>query len=147
MSFAFDCLLASYLLVASLTIWCAQASTVSVLTVKVDPQLAGGPPVARTGSGPALLRIVEPCLASLPHALGSLACLIAALALCVGTPFDIRYAAICAFAVALYLVLINLSHLIEDWRDGVALGQMVCIRSMLPALLAAPMLMAGLRLI
>ena len=146
MSFAFDCLLASYLLLASLTIWCAQATT-TVLTVEAKPLPAGGRPGPHQAAAHAALRIVEPALASLPHALGSLGCLVAALALCVGTPFDIRYAAICAFAVALYLVLINLSHLIEDWRAGVPMQQMVCVRSTLPALLAAPMIVAGLRLL
>ena len=146
MSFAFDCLLASYLLLSSLTIWCAQ-STVTVLTVEAKSLPAGGRPGPAAGAAYAALRVVEPALASLPHALGSLGCLVAALALFAGTPFDIRYAAICAFAVALYLVLINLSHLIEDWRAGVPMQQMVCVRSTLPALLAAPMIIAGFRLL
>ena len=146
MTVVIDGLLAGYLLLASLTIWCAQANGRQI-AVKVDRQLAGGPQLAPRVAGMAVLRIVEPCLASLPHALGSLGCLIAALALLVGTPFDIHYAAISAFAVALYLVLVNLSHLIDDWRDGVAVARMLCVRSLLPALLASPMLLAGLRLL
>ena len=146
MSFAFDCLLASYLLLASLTIWCAQATT-SLLAVKTQPELNHGPRLPGAGQAQALLRIVEPCLASLPHAMGSLACLIAALSLMIGAPFDLRYAAIAVFAVALYLVLINLSHLIEDWQHGLPARRMMCTRSLLPAILASPMLLAGLRLI
>lgn len=142
MSFALDCALAAYLLLASLTIWCAQAAT-TVLTVATGPVPAHAPQLP----GTAILRIVEPGLASLPNALGSMACLIAALALMVGAPFDIRYAAIAAFGVALYLVLINLTHLIEDWQNGVALERMVCVRSLLPAILASPMILAGMRLI
>lgn len=142
MSFAFDCLLTGYLLVASLTIWCAQATT-TVLTVTTGPVPAHGPRAA----GSAILRYVEPGLASLPHALGSLGCLIGALSLSVGAPFDLHYAAIAVFGVALYLVLINLTHLIEDWQNGVTVSQMVCLRSLLPAILASPMLLAGLRLI
>ena len=146
MSLAFDCLLASYLLLASLTIWCAQATT-TVLTMKAGPEPAHGPRLPGAGQAQAVLRFVEPCLASLPHAMGSLACLVAALSLMIGAPFDIRYAAIAVFGVALYLVLINLTHLIEDWRDGVPARRMMCVRSLLPAILASPMLLAGLRLI
>ena len=146
MSFAFDCLLASYLVLASLTIWCAQATT---RLIAVEPGLE--PADGRKGLGAsqaqALLRIVEPCLASIPHALGSVACLIAALSLTIGAPFDLRYAAIAVFGVALYLVLINITHLVEDWQHGVPARKMMCVRSLLPALLASPMLLAGLRLI
>ena len=118
MSFAFDCLLATYLLLASLTIWCAQATT-SLITVTIDAEPAVGPRMPGAGKAGALLRMLEPSLASLPHALGSVSCLVAALALVVGTPFDIHYAAIAALGVALYLILINISHLIEDWQHGV----------------------------
>jgi len=145
-SFAFDCLLAAYLLLASLTIWCAQATT-TVLTVKAGPEPASGFNLPGTGAAQAILRVVEPGLASLPHALGSLGCLIAAFSLIVGAPFDIRYAAIAAFGVALYLILINLTHLIEDWQEGVPIAKMVCVRSLLPSILASPMLLAGMRLI
>jgi hypothetical protein len=141
-SFAFDCLLASYLLLASLTIWCAR-STSTMARVKTGVQTADGP----TMPGEALLRRVEPAIMSVPHALGSLGLLVAGLALLVGTPFDIRYAGICALAVALYLAVINLSFLIEDWQRGVALQRMVCVRSLLPTLFAGPMLVAGLRLL
>jgi hypothetical protein len=141
-SFAFDCLLASYLLLASLTIWCAR-STTSLIPVKTGAQTADGP----TMPGEALLRLVEPAIASTPHALGSLGLLVAGLALLVGTPFDIRYAAICALSVALYLAVINLSFLIEDWQRGVAVQRMLCVRSLLPSVFAAPMLVAGLRLL
>lgn len=141
-----DCLLASYLLLASLTIWCAQVTTTS-MAVETGLEPAHGPHPFRSGQAQALLRAVEPCLASLPHAMGSLACLVAALALLIGTPFDIRYAAIASLGVALYLVLINLTHLIEDWQHGVPVERMVCVRSLLPAILASPMLLAGLRLI
>jgi hypothetical protein len=141
-SFAFDCLMASYLLLASLTIWCAR-STTSVASVKTGVQTADGPAMP----GEALLRLVEPAVTSIPHALGSLGLLIAGLALLVGTPFDIRYAAICALAVSLYLAVINLSFLIEDWQRGVALQRMLCVRSLLPTLFGAPMLVAGLRLL
>jgi hypothetical protein len=137
-----DCLLASYLLVASLTIWCAR-STSAAAVIKTGVQTADGPAFA----GEALLRKVEPVLASIPHALGSFGLLVAGLALLVGTPFDIRYAAICVMAVALYLTVINLSYLIEDWQRGVAVKRMLNIRSLLPACFAAPMLAAGLRLL
>ena len=146
MSLAFDCLLASYLLLASLTIWCAQ-STASVYSIATDTQLAGASRLRHAGSVQAALRAITPCLAALPHALGSLGCLIAALALLVGTPFDIRYAAVGVLAVGLYFLMINLSHLIEDWHNGVSPRRMVCVRSLLPALLSAPMLLAGLRLL
>jgi hypothetical protein len=141
-SFAFDCLLASYLLLASLTIWCARSST-SLVPVKTGVQTADGP----TMPGEALLRLVEPAIASTPHALGSLGLLVAGLALLVGTPFDIRYAAVCALAVSLYLAVVNLSFLIEDWQRGVAVERMLCVRSLLPTCFAAPMLVAGLRLL
>ena len=146
MSFAFDCLLASYLVLASLTIWCAQAVT-RLIAVEGGLEPADGPAATRVNPARALLRIVEPCLASLPHALGSLACFIAALSLTIGAPFDLRYAAVAVFGVALYLILINLTHLIEDWQLGVPAGKMLCVRSLLPALLAMPMLLAGLRLL
>jgi len=141
-SFTFDCLLASYLLLASLTIWCAR-STSALAAVKTGVQTADGPAV----SSESLLRRVEPAILSLPHALGSLGLLIAGLALLVGTPFDIRYAGVCALSVALYLAVINLSFLIEDWQRGVALQRMLCVRSLLPTCFAAPMLVAGLRLL
>ena len=60
---------------------------------------------------------------------------------------DSRYAAIAAFGVALYLILINLTHLIEDWQHGVPVEKMMCVRSLLPAILASPMVFAGMRLI
>ncbi len=142
MSFALDCLLASYLLLASLTIWCAR-STSSAAVVKTGVQTADGPVLP----GEALLRMVEPAVMSLPHALGSLGLLIAGLALLVGTPFDIRYAAICAMSVALYLGVINLSYLIEDWQRGVTVQRMLNVRSLLPSCFALPMLVAGLRLL
>lgn len=145
MSFAFDCLLASYLLLASLTIWCAEAT--SLLAAKSDLVADRGPRFPGVDQAQAVLRIVEPCLASLPNAMGSLACLVAALSLVIGAPFDLRYAAIAVGAVALYLVLINLTHLIEDWQHGVPAQRMLCVRSLLPAILAAPMVLAGLRLI
>ena len=72
MSFALDCLLTSYLLLASLTIWCAQATS-TVFTVQTGPVPAHGPRPPGFRPAQALLRIVEPSLASLPHALGSLA--------------------------------------------------------------------------
>lgn len=135
--------MASYLLLASLTIWCAR-NTATAFQLKTGPQIADGP--SWISSTSALLRIVEPALASLPHVLGSLACLVAGLALCVGAPFDLRYAAVGALAVALYLTVVNLAYLIEDWQRGVPLVRMLCVRSLLPACFAAPMLMAGLRL-
>ena len=141
MSFAFDCFLAGYLLLASLTIWCAQ-TTATVLTAKSAPEPAFGPSLPASG----VLRLVETGVAVLPNALGALGCLVAALALVVGTPFDIRYAAIAALGVALYLMLINIAHLIEDWHHGVPVAQMFCVRSLLPAILSSPMLIAGLRL-
>jgi hypothetical protein len=141
-SFALDCFLAGYLLLASLTIWCGQTRS-SLIGIK-GAQVVDGPGPAHAGL--AVLRVVEPALASLPHALGSLACLIAGLAFLVGTPFDIRYAAIGALAVALYLLVVNLAFLIEDWQRGVALQRMLCVRSLLPSCFAAPMLVAGLRL-
>ena len=134
--------MASYLLLASLTIWCAR-STSSVAVVKTGVQTADGPAMP----GQALLRLVEPAIMSIPHALGSLGLLIAGLALLVGTPFDIRYAAVCALSVARYLAVINLSFLIEDWQRGVTLQRMLCVRSLLPSCFAAPMLVAGLRLL
>ena len=134
--------MASYLLLASLTIWCAR-STSSVAVVKTGVQTADGPAMP----GQALLRLFEPAIMSIPHALGSLGLLIAGLALLVGTPFDIRYAAVCALSVALYLAVINLSFLIEDWQRGVTLQRMLCVRSLLPSCFAAPMLVAGLRLL
>ena len=134
--------MASYLLLASLTIWCAR-STTSAAVVKTGVQTADGPVLP----GEALLRLVEPAVMSLPHALGSLGLLIAGLALLVGTPFDIRYAAICALSVALYLGVINLSYLIEDWQRGVTVQRMLNVRSLLPSCFAAPMLLAGLRLL
>ena len=97
--------------------------------------------------GEALLRLVEPAILSIPHALGSLGLLIAGLALLVGTPFDIRYAAVCALTVALYLGVINLSFLIEDWQRGVTVQRMLNVRSLLPTCFATPMLLAGLRLL
>ena len=129
------------MLLASLTIWCARSSA-SIIPVESAAQTAAGPVLA----GQAVLRLVEPALASLPHALGSLGCLIAGLALLVGTPFDIRYAAIAGLGVALYFGVINLAYLIEDWHRGVTLQRMLCVRSLLPACFAAPMLVAGLRL-
>ncbi len=129
------------MLLASLTIWCARA-TASLIPVKTGAQTADGPVMP----GEALLRLIEPAVVSLPHALGSLGCLIAGLALLVGTPFDIRYAAIAGLGVALYLAVINLAYLIEDWQRGVALQRMLCVRSLLPSCFAAPMLIAGLRL-
>jgi len=143
---AFDCLLAAYLLLASLTIWCAQAS-ITVLIVQTGPVPAHGSGLPVTRSAETVLRVVAQGLAALPYGLGSLACLVAALALLVGTPFDIRYAAIAVFGVALYLTLINLTHLIEDWQHGVPPERMLCVRSLLPAVLALPMVLAGLRLI
>lgn len=141
LSYALDCLLASYMLLASLTIWCARSS------VSLVPVPAQGRPVgAAPGAGRAMLRIVEPTLMSLPNALGSLGCLVAGLALIQGAPFDIRYAAIGAMAVALYLAVINLSYLIEDWQRGVEIQRMACVRSLLPTCFAAPMLLSGLRL-
>ena len=142
MSFALDCLLSAYLLLASLTIWCAQATT-TVLTVTTGPVSAHGPRLP----GTALLRLVQPGLASLPNAMGSLSCLIAAFTLTIGAPFDAHYAAIAVLGVALYLVMINLTHLIEDWQSGVPVERMACVRSLLPAILASPMMLAGLRLI
>jgi len=145
-SFAFDCLLASYLMLASLTIWCAQVTS---RLASLDPELetAQGPMALGKRQADAVIRFVEPCLASLPHALGSLACLIGALSLTVGAPFDLRYAAIAVLGVAFYLVLINFTHLTEDWQNGVPARRMVCVRSLLPALLAAPLVLAGLRLL
>jgi len=145
-SFAFDCLLSAYLLLASLTIWCAQATT-SVLTVTTGPVSAQVSAPGPRFSGTALLRLVEPGLASLPNAMGSLSCLIAAFTLTIGAPFDPRYSAIAVLGVALYLVMVNLSHLIEDWQNGVPVERMACVRSLLPAILATPMMLAGLRLI
>lgn len=141
-SFAFDCVLASYLLLASLTIWCAQARvTAFPVETPALPGASDAPDPTR------MLRIVEPAVASIPHALGSLACMVAALALVMGTPFDPRYAAVGALAVSLYLMLLNLSHLIEDWDAGVTLAETACVRSLLPTLLGLPMLVAGLRLL
>jgi hypothetical protein len=134
------------MLLASLTIWCSQ-TTLSVVSVPAGPQPADGMGLTAPSPAMVVVRYVEPALASLPHALGSLSCLVAGLALLVGTPFDQRYAAIAAFGVALYLVMINLSHLIEDWQNGVAPGRMLCTRSLLPTLVAAPMLLSGLRLL
>ena len=146
MSFIFDCILSSYLLVASLTIWCAQTTPRSVtVETGLETVLRSQSPGVRPAK--TALSVVEPALASLPHALGSLGCLIAALALTIGAPFELRYAAVAVFGVAAYLILINLSHLIEDWQNGVSAAQMVCVRSLLPAILASPMLVAGLRLI